>query len=193
MHHYSEYITPTSFCKQVDVQTEHNKVTLHDTTASPQAVLRTGGRIEISVHMDVRELGAHTLTCSSFYTDPEGHRHFLPQLFRFSVSNPLSVRTNHRAISSDTALLEVTLENKTRAPLFLSAVDFLAEAPFSAQATVDSPEQGHAGGDIGTTPERYRVAGPHKQRLRNAPTPSIREHASWIHTLFFYFFSQVIC
>ena len=49
------------------------------------------------VECDLKELGAHTLVCSSAYTDADGERKYLPQYFRFAVTNPLSVRTKARA------------------------------------------------------------------------------------------------
>lgn len=119
---------------QIDVQTDSSKVTLHDTSSSPYTSVPLGGRIEVAVQMDIRELGQHTITCSAFYTDGAGQRHFYPQVFRFAVTNPLSVRTKHRRTSGDAALLEVTLENRTRLPILLSSLEFLPEAGFSARS-----------------------------------------------------------
>ncbi|KAI3790523.1 hypothetical protein L2E82_03623 [Cichorium intybus] len=39
------------------------------------------------------ELGAHTLVCTAQYSDGDADRKYLPQYFKFIVSNPLSVRT----------------------------------------------------------------------------------------------------
>lgn len=45
---------------------------------------------------DVKELGPHTLACSSLYTAPDGERKYLPQHFRFASANPMVVRTRVR-------------------------------------------------------------------------------------------------
>ncbi|CAA0806199.1 Unknown protein, partial [Striga hermonthica] len=55
--------------------------------------LRVGGRYDFIVEHDVKELGAHTLVCTALYTDGGNERKYLPQFFKFVVSNPISVRT----------------------------------------------------------------------------------------------------
>lgn len=47
----------------------------------------------------------------------------MPQYFKFTVANPLAVRTKVRHLA-DSTLLEACIENCTRNPLFLSSVNF---------------------------------------------------------------------
>lgn len=117
---------------KVELQTERSKITLHDTTGSPVQSLPPGGRAELGVSLDVREVGPHTLTCSALFTDSGGGRQFKPQHFRFAALNPLLVRTKHRLVEDGPLLLELTLENATRAPLLLAGLRFLPEPGCSA-------------------------------------------------------------
>ena len=61
------------------------KAVLLDTAATAAAAagalgsLAPGDRRGYVVRHDVKELGPHTLTCSSVYTTPDGERRFLPQ------------------------------------------------------------------------------------------------------------------
>nr|CAB3499248.1 unnamed protein product [Digitaria exilis] len=78
---------------KAEIQTERQRILLLDTTKSPVESIRSGGRYDFIVEHDVKELGAHTLVCTALYNDGDGERKYLPQFFKFSVSNPLSVRT----------------------------------------------------------------------------------------------------
>lgn len=44
--------------------------------------------------------------CSTAYTDSDGERKFLPQYFRFSVANPVAVRTKARCGAASCALCD---------------------------------------------------------------------------------------
>ncbi|OEL26030.1 hypothetical protein BAE44_0012950 [Dichanthelium oligosanthes] len=87
---------------KAEIQTERQRILLLDTSKSPVESIRSGGRYDFIVEHDVKELGAHTyvpfhfhfmLVCTALYNDGDGERKYLPQFFKFSVSNPLSVRT----------------------------------------------------------------------------------------------------
>jgi len=61
--------------------------------------------------------------CTALYNDGDGERKYLPQFFKFSVSNPLSVRTKVRTIK-DITYLEACIENHTKSNLYMDQVDF---------------------------------------------------------------------
>lgn len=76
----------------MELETSRGKVLLYDSSAS-KASLQPHGRHDFIVRHDVKEVGQHTLICSVSYVTAEGERRFLPQYFKFTSSNPLSVRT----------------------------------------------------------------------------------------------------
>ena len=82
-----------SFAAQAELQTECQKTLLHDGTGSPLASLPPGGRHDFIVSHDVKEVGPHTLVCSTVYTAADGERKYMPQYFKSASHNPLSVRT----------------------------------------------------------------------------------------------------
>ncbi|ONM05388.1 hypothetical protein ZEAMMB73_Zm00001d032566 [Zea mays] len=90
---------------KAEIQTERQRILLLDTSKSPVESIRSGGRYDFIVEHDVKELGAHTLVCTALYNDGDGERKYLPQFFKFSVSNPLSVRTKVRTIKVGHLLL----------------------------------------------------------------------------------------
>uniref|UniRef100_A0A0E0BCA9 Trafficking protein particle complex subunit 13 n=1 Tax=Oryza glumipatula TaxID=40148 RepID=A0A0E0BCA9_9ORYZ len=83
---------------KAEIQTERQRILLLDTSKAPVESIRSGGRYDFIVEHDVKELGAHTLVCTALYNDGDGERKYLPQFFKFTVSNPLSVRTKVRTI-----------------------------------------------------------------------------------------------
>ena len=62
-------------------------------------MLQPSGRHDFLIRHDVKEVGQHTLICSAAYTTVEGERRFLPQYFKFTSANPLSVRTKVSLLS----------------------------------------------------------------------------------------------
>lgn len=83
---------------QAELQTERHKTILYDITSVPLPSLEPGARHDFVVKHDVKELGPHTLVCSTVYTSTDGERKYMPQYFKFSASNPLSVRTKVRRV-----------------------------------------------------------------------------------------------
>ncbi|KAF8672432.1 hypothetical protein HU200_049643 [Digitaria exilis] len=108
---------------KAEIQTERQRILLLDTTKSPVESIRSGGRYDFIVEHDVKELGAHTLVCTALYNDGDGERKYLPQFFKFSVSNPLSVRTKVTSFQ-DITYLEACIENHTKSNLYMDQVDF---------------------------------------------------------------------
>ncbi|KAH9796913.1 trafficking protein particle complex subunit 13 [Citrus sinensis] len=107
------------------------RILLLDTSKSPVESIRAGGRYDFIVEHDVKELGAHTLVCTALYSDGEGERKYLPQFFKFIVSNPLSVRTKVRVVKEIT-FLEACIENHTKSNLYMDQVEFEPSQNWSA-------------------------------------------------------------
>ena len=125
---------------KIELQTERRRATLYDGTKTPIECLRPGEKTDVIVTKDLKELGAHTLVCSATYYDESGERKYLPQYFKFKVSNPLSVRTKVRAAPRGRVFLEACIENLTRYPLLLHEARF--EAASGLVATEITPERG---------------------------------------------------
>nr|GEW97892.1 hypothetical protein [Tanacetum cinerariifolium] len=116
---------------KAEIQTERQRIMLLDTTKTPVETIRAGGRYDFIVEHDVKELGAHTLVCTALYSDGDAERKYLPQYFKFMVSNPLSVRTKVRVVK-ETTYLEACLENNTKSNLYMDQVDFEPSPNWSA-------------------------------------------------------------
>ena len=78
---------------QAELQTDRQKVVLFDSSATPILSLSPGARHDFIVAHDVKEVGPHTLACSTVYITAAGERKYYPQYFKFASHNPLSVRT----------------------------------------------------------------------------------------------------
>ncbi|KAL4562055.1 hypothetical protein LXL04_034245 [Taraxacum kok-saghyz] len=135
---------------KAEIQTERQRILLLDTTKTPVETIRAGGRYDFIVEHDVKELGAHTLVCTAQYSDGDAERKYLPQYFKFMVSNPLSVRTKVRVVkkgkmviySQETTYLEACLENNTKSNLFMDQVEF--EPTPQWVATLLNPDHHHS-------------------------------------------------
>lgn len=71
---------------------------LADNAGNPLGALPPGCCHEARVTYDVRELGTHTLACSTVFTDSQGERKYHVQFFRWQAANPLAVKTKLRAL-----------------------------------------------------------------------------------------------
>ncbi|KAL2495169.1 hypothetical protein Fot_38926 [Forsythia ovata] len=116
---------------KAEIQTERQRILLLDTSKSPVESIRAGGRYDFIVEHDVKELGAHTLVCTALYNDGDSERKYLPQFFKFMVSNPLSVRTKVRVVK-ETTFLEACIENNTKSNLYMDQVEFEPAQHWSA-------------------------------------------------------------
>ncbi|KAK6154694.1 hypothetical protein DH2020_008942 [Rehmannia glutinosa] len=116
---------------EAEIQTERQRILLLDTSKSPVESIRASGRYDFIVEHDVKELGAHTLVCTALYTDGDIERKYLPQFFKFVVSNPISVRTKVRNVK-DITLLEACIENHTKSNLYMDQVEFEPAQHWSA-------------------------------------------------------------
>eukprot|EP00252_Welwitschia_mirabilis_P004315 TRINITY_DN14634_c0_g1_i2.p1 TRINITY_DN14634_c0_g1~~TRINITY_DN14634_c0_g1_i2.p1 ORF type:complete len:439 (-),score=59.29 TRINITY_DN14634_c0_g1_i2:227-1543(-) len=118
---------------KAEIATERQRLILSDTTKSPVESIRAGGRYDFIIEHDIKELGPHTLVCMAVYTDADGERKYLPQYFKFVVANPLSVRTKVRSVKGIT-YLEASIENHTKAHLYMDQVQFEPVHPWIATA-----------------------------------------------------------
>ncbi|KAF5811924.1 putative trafficking protein particle complex subunit 13 [Helianthus annuus] len=144
-----------------EIQTERQRIMLLDTSKSPVESIRAGGRYDFIVEHDVKELGAHTLVCTALYYDGDAERKYLPQYFKFMVSNPLSVRTKVRVVK-DTTYLETCLENNTKSNLFMDQVEFEPAPRWSAtilKADVHHSEKGGSTRETFKPPVLIRAGG----------------------------------
>ncbi|KAI7751685.1 hypothetical protein M8C21_026204 [Ambrosia artemisiifolia] len=132
---------------KAEIQTERQRILLLDTTKTPVETIRAGGRYDFIVEHDVKELGAHTLVCTAQYSDGDAERKYLPQYFKFVVSNPLSVRTKVRVVK-ETTYLEACLENNTKSNLYMDQVDFEPTSNWSA--TLLKPDNHHSEKTVST-------------------------------------------
>lgn len=122
----------TSVGVKAELESDRQKIVLYDNTASPLPSMAPGARHDFVVKHDIKELGPHTLVCSTVYTSSTGERKYMPQYFKFASSNPLSVRTKTRSVL-DTVFLEACLENSTKAPLWLEYVKMEAAPGMKAE------------------------------------------------------------
>ncbi|XP_044496975.1 trafficking protein particle complex subunit 13-like isoform X2 [Mangifera indica] len=125
---------------KAEIQSDRQRILLLDTSKSPVESIRAGGRYDFIVEYDVKELGPHTLVCTALYNDGEGERKYLPQFFKFAVTNPLSVRTKVRILKEIT-YLEACIENHTKANLYMDQVEFEPAQNWTAtMLKADEPE-----------------------------------------------------
>lgn len=80
-------------CLQVELQTVRQKVVLYDNSTAPLPFLAPGSRHDFIIQHDIKELGIHSLICSTVYTGADGERRYTPETFKFTSANPLYVKT----------------------------------------------------------------------------------------------------
>ena len=170
----------TNISIRVELQTERQRRNIFENTSKPLETLAPGQRYDFIIQHDVKELGTHTLVCSSVYTEggtpraesqvpgeapteggagtpQSGERKYLPQWYKFKVTNPFVVRMKVRTVSASLkqrTFVEACLENATSDPLLLDVVKFeqteeyrlldLDTGPCSEarpRATLDDPEK----------------------------------------------------
>lgn len=121
----------TDVVVKVELQTARQKVILYDNTTTPLAFLGPGNRHDFIVQHDIKELGIHTLTCSTLYTAADGERRYAPETHKFTSSNPLYVKTKTRQ-AAEITFLEACIENHSKGPMVLEYVRFDAAAHLAA-------------------------------------------------------------
>ena len=123
---------------RVELQTERQRRNIFENTSKPLPTLGPNQRYDFIITHDVKELGTHTLVCSTVYTEGQSDRKYLPQWYKFNVTNPLIVKMKVRAVQgghnlvgserrrapAERTFVEACLENATGEPLFLELVRF---------------------------------------------------------------------
>jgi hypothetical protein len=84
--------TATAVGIKAELQTDKTRAVLFDNTAAPLARLAPGERHDVLVEADLKAAGAHTLVCSTVYTDADGERKYLPQVRARAVITLISAQ-----------------------------------------------------------------------------------------------------
>lgn len=121
----------TEVIVKVELQTARQKVVLHDNSTTPLPFLGPGSRHDFIIQHDIKELGIHSLICSTVYTAADGERRYTPETFKFTSANPLYVKTKTRQVGGDT-FMEACIENYSKGPMVLEYVRFDAAPPLTA-------------------------------------------------------------
>ena len=120
-----------------ELQSDTGRTVLFE-TPQPVEALGSGQRRDLVLEHHLKEAGPHTLVCSAVYTDVDGSRRYLPQYFRFTVGQPLSVRTKVRPLPcGGGVLLEASVENLTQGALHVEGIT--CEAAPGMVATEHAP------------------------------------------------------
>ncbi|KAG6879040.1 hypothetical protein C0992_005665 [Termitomyces sp. T32_za158] len=131
---------------RVEMQTATAKVVLAE-YGGPDHTLASGKTFESVVHHEIKELGQHVLACAITYRYPysrsssglrehpeDPNLQTFRKFYKFSVTNPLSVKTKVHTPKSPSAILsrverekiffEVHIQNLTQAPMYFERVKF---------------------------------------------------------------------
>ncbi|GMH44434.1 hypothetical protein BSKO_12386 [Bryopsis sp. KO-2023] len=123
---------------KAEMQSERSRSYLFQ-NSTPLPGMAPGVKRDFTIKFDVKELGSHTLICTSQYTSQDGDRKICPQYFRFSASSPLSLRTKVRPVAGD-IFLEACLENAKSGPLILEYVRFDPSKAYTVASVDQHPE-----------------------------------------------------
>jgi len=149
--------TVSSVSIKVELQSDHSKIVIFNSTSQPLPFLAPGQRKDIVLAQEIKELGAHSLTCSTIYTSAEGDRRYYPRVFNFNAALPLTAKTKHRLLvntlnnnNKDPSQLDILLEtcienNNTNEPMLIDKLTFLPEPGVHAMQLVmqnDNEEEG---------------------------------------------------
>lgn len=111
---------------KVELQTSSQRMLLHDeiTPSTTPTELEAGQQASLRTQHDIRELGVHVLICSVHYEcDVIAERKFLRKFFKFTVINPLTLKTKISELPGQ-LLLEAQLHNVAGSRFILESVTF---------------------------------------------------------------------
>lgn len=109
---------------KAELQTATGRFVLRDTSNHPMPNLIPNQTIEFVLKHEIKTLGAHVLICNIQYNLGSEVKK-LRKSYRFSVKNPLSVKTKFKQIpNSATVFLEAQLENSSSDSIFIEMVSF---------------------------------------------------------------------
>lgn len=174
-----------SICNISDVAISHVdlKVDLASTRSSKTilestAAVKPGQRLNFLARQEVKESGPHVLTASSNCAGLDGEIKFSSQVFRFTVAVPLVAKTKIRPhpSSMDHIVVEASLENTTRDPMFLERVAFTPTHPETCQVeTIRGVPQASTPGPLGGYIDTLQLLSPnetsvtYKFRVQESP------------------------
>jgi hypothetical protein len=119
---------------KVELQTQTQKVTAFDSMHSEQQtntqVLQPGSTADFIVRHAVWELGTHIMICNVSYQKHSGEKKQLKKFFKFQVTNSLTFDYKV-ALTQGEFIVESTLTNVTKGPLYIESAEFLAEEYFN--------------------------------------------------------------
>lgn len=135
---------------KVELQTSTQRAVLLDiepdvaaaeADAACGVALPAGEALPIDVLHDIREVGVHVMVCSVHYTNPvTNERKFARKFFKFTVVNPLALKTKITEMPAlDALLLEAQLQNVSSSTFFLESVRFDPAPPLSASTLAPAP------------------------------------------------------
>lgn len=122
----------TSVHTKIELQTSTQRTLLHSddpnatNTTIDSTTLCPNNAITYKVGEDIREVGVHVLVCTVAYINTvTGDKKFARKFFKFTVVNPLALRTKVTPIRFlDTFILEAQIHNVSGETFILEVVDF---------------------------------------------------------------------
>jgi len=122
LNNHSPYQVNNVFIK-VELQTQSQRINLLDTEQQPVNSFGPGFSSDFVVQREVKESGVNILVCAVSYTTPEGENKKFRKFFKFSVMNPLVLKTKIHNLPN-IIFLEACLENATQGSLFIESILF---------------------------------------------------------------------
>jgi hypothetical protein len=125
---------------KVELQTSSQRVVL--VGADSDMELPAGQTLPIQTIHDIREVGLHIVVCSVHYTNPvTNERKFARKFFKFTVVNPLSLKTKVTELPCrGLVLLEAQVQNVSGTGFILDTVRFEPFEPLYA-TTIDALDE----------------------------------------------------
>ncbi|KAL1513516.1 hypothetical protein ABEB36_002918 [Hypothenemus hampei] len=151
---FSSYVCVFSETKQivyninvkVDLQTASQKICLaHD---PPTAQLNNDETVNVVIHHEVKEIGAHILVCEVTYQNSAGVPMSFRKFFKIHVLKPLDVKTKFYNAENDDVYLEAQVKNITSGPICLEKVALDASHLFNVTCLNKTPSNESIFGNI---------------------------------------------
>ncbi|XP_022907373.1 trafficking protein particle complex subunit 13 [Onthophagus taurus] len=114
---------------KVDLQTSSQRLALSSNPAT--AALNPDDTVNVVIHHEVKEIGAHILVCEVSYQAPSGVSMSFRKFFKIMVLKPLDVKTKFYNAENDDVYLEAQVQNITSGPICLERVSLDASHLFN--------------------------------------------------------------
>lgn len=117
----NEGVRLTQLFLKVELQTSTHRSTLTELTSDD---LEAGQLLQCKLAHEIREIGVHVIVCSFHYINPiTNEKKFTRKFFRFSVVNPLMLKTKVTELKG-LLLLEAQIQNVSNSIFTLDCVRF---------------------------------------------------------------------